>query len=34
MVGKRGLFVVWDPVELEQNWVTQRGFHDYNRALR
>lgn len=24
MVGKRKLFVVWDPVELEENWVAQR----------
>lgn len=24
MVGKRELFVVWDPVELEETWVAQR----------
>lgn len=24
MVGKRELFVVWDPVDLEENWVALR----------
>lgn len=25
--------LVWDLVKLKQNWVTQRGFHEYSYVL-